>query len=120
MTHDIDTLTNWLRWVLGFAAFFTTAFPALWLFSKWNDTPTGILLMFQTATFALVLDVTMLFQFWHPGDILVIFWANAILFSLVAASSACLTGLLWKHNYHDYFKRKFQKKHGEDDKVESQ
>jgi hypothetical protein len=100
MTRDIDTLFRWIKCVLSVAAFFTTAFPVLWLFSKWNSTEAGRLLMFQTTSFALVLDCTLLFQFWTPNDILVIFWVNVILFSLIAFSSGALLFMLWTYNYH--------------------
>lgn len=109
MTHDIETLRTWLQWVLGVAAFFTTAFPLLWFFSIWTSTVTGKLLMFWTLSFALVLDVTVLFQFWKPTDILVLFWTEAIMFSLIAVSSAAMTFRLYWVNYHEDIMRRFKK-----------
>lgn len=109
MTRDIDTLRTWLQWVLGVAAFFTTAFPVLWLFSRWTDSLMGKLLMFWTASFALVLDVSFLFQFWEPHDILVLFWTEALMFTLIAASSAAMTCRLYWVNYHEWVVGKFRR-----------
>lgn len=99
MTRDIETLTQIIRWFLFAAAFFTTAFPVLYAFARWWSTPLGRSLMFMTVSFAIVLDVTVLFQFWHPTDILIYFWIEAVCFVLIAISTGVLTAFMVRMNY---------------------
>lgn len=98
MTRDIETLTNIIRICLAVAAFFTTLFPVIYLLFPWQSTRLGRLLMLQAVSFALALDMTLLFTFWMPGDVLVIFWTNALVFFLIAISTCLLTVMLWKTN----------------------
>ncbi len=99
MTRDVDVLTHWIQGCLYVAAFCTTAFPFLYLFSPWYASQLGRCLMLQAVAFALIVDVTVLFQFYHPSDILVYFWVEAFCFSLVAVASAALTVMLWRTNH---------------------
>lgn len=98
MTRDVETLTHWIQACLIVAAFFTTLFPVIYLIFPWHTTRLGRLLMLQAVSFALALDITLLFSFWMPGDFLFIFWTNAVVFTLIAISSALLTAMLWKLN----------------------
>jgi hypothetical protein len=100
MTHDVDVLKNWIQACLVLAAIFTTAFPILYLFSPWYSTKLGRLLMLQAVAFAIAIDCTLLFQFWFPSNILVIFWINAIVFFLIAISTGALTLMLWRTNHN--------------------
>ena len=99
MTRDIDVLTAWIKGCLYTAAFFTTSFPVLYLFSPWYSTKLGRLLMLQAVAFALIVDVTVLFLFWSPSDILVTFWIEAFCFSFVAVATGLLTVMLWRTNH---------------------
>jgi O-antigen ligase len=101
MTHDIQTLTQWLEAMLVVAAFFTTAFPLLFMWCTWYKLELGRLLMLQAVAFALAMDVTCLFTFWNPGPnhILLEFWTEAFVFTLIAISTACLTYMLWRENF---------------------
>jgi hypothetical protein len=45
------------------------------------------------------LDVTVLFQFWQPEDILIYFWVEAITFALIAVSTGLLAIALIRWNY---------------------
>lgn len=100
MTRDIETLTQIIKWALYVTAFFTTAFPVLYAFSPWWSSTLGRLLMFMTVSFAMIVDVTVLFQFWQPTDILIIFWVQVVCFALVAISTALLTILMVRMNYY--------------------
>lgn len=110
MTHDLETLENWLQICLIVAAVCTTVFPLIWLFSPWWRTPVGRLLMLQSVAFAAAIDLTAYFQFWPPSldHILFIFWTQAIIFGLVAFASVWLTVLMIRMNY-------FQRKRDRDD-----
>lgn len=99
MSHDIDVLTRWIQIFLVIAAVCTNAFPIVYAFSRWNSGRLGQLLMLQAISFALVLDFTVLFQFWTPGSILLQFWIETILFALIACSTAALTLMMWRLNH---------------------
>lgn len=96
MTDDIELLTKWLQGCLILAAIFTTLFPVLYSFFPWTSTLLGKLLMFQGISFALAVDTTLLFQFWVPSHIMVIFWINAIVYTMLAASTALMSWKLWQ------------------------
>lgn len=98
MTHDIHVLMTWILVCLIVAALCSTAFPLLYAFFPWRSTLLGKLLMLQAVAFALAMDGTVLFQFWVPSNVLVIFWINAIVFSLIAVASTLLTSMLWRKN----------------------
>lgn len=104
MTRDIETLTLIIKWCLFVAAFFTTLFPVLYAFAPWWSTTLGRLLMFMTVSFAVVLDLTVLFQFWQPEDIMIYFWVEAVCFALIAASTSALTFFMVRMNYKRYRK----------------
>lgn len=99
MTTDVDTLMNWVQGCLVAAAIFTTAFPILYLFSPWYSTLLGRLLMLQAISFALAIDFTLLFQFWVPVNVLIVFWMNAAVFFLIAIATGALTIKLWILNH---------------------
>lgn len=106
MTHDIHTLLHWLRVVLIVAAICATLFPILYLFSHWWSTMLGRLLMLQGVAFALALDVTCLFTYWRPTDILVEFWIDVIVFTLIAVATASLTVMMIRANYKKLRRKK--------------
>lgn len=99
MTRDIETLTKLIQICLVIAAFCASSFPVLYAFFPWRSTMLGRLLMLQSISFAVALDLTLLFQFWFPKDILVIFWVNALVFLLIAVATAALTVMLWMTNH---------------------
>jgi len=98
MTGEVETLLTWTRVFLGLAAFFTTMFPVLYSLARWHETRLGRALMLQGIAFAFVLDLTFLFSFWTPTNMLVIFWANMIGFGAIAATTGYLTWKMLKHN----------------------
>lgn len=98
MTEDIETLKLWIHICLIVAALGTTAFPLLYSLTPWRSTMLGQLVMLQAAAFALAIDLTLLFQFWTPDSILLIFWVNAVVFNLIAISTTALTWAMWRMN----------------------
>jgi len=61
--------------------------------------------MMQSIAFAVILDTTLLFQYWVPKHILVIFWINVFVFGFVAVTTAGLTGMLWHINHYTKYER---------------
>lgn len=99
MSTDVEVLMNWIQACLVAAAIFTTAFPILYLFSPWHSTRLGRLLMLQAVSFALAIDLTLLFQFWVPTNVLIVFWVNFFVFFLIAIATGALTIMLWRTNH---------------------
>jgi hypothetical protein len=52
--------------------------------------------MVKAITFAVTMDLTLLFMFWRPRDIMVRFWINAILLTAVAITSAWMAWNIWR------------------------
>lgn len=110
MTRDIETLTRIVQVCLFIAAFCSTSFPLLYSFFPWRSTKLGRLLMLQSVSFALALDCTLLFQFWFPEDILIIFWINALVFILIAVATASLTWMMWTTNHPKALNQRISKR----------
>lgn len=79
MTTDVETLRMYMRGALIFAAIGCTAWPVLYSFSPWRSRPIGKLLMLQAVVIAAVFDISVIFSFWAPQSISLIFWTNMIL-----------------------------------------
>jgi hypothetical protein len=99
VTHDIEVLTRILKGCLFVAAFLATAFPVLYMFSPWWSTWLGKLLMLHAFALALALDVTAIFTFWQPSDILVYFWVEVFVFGLIALANGLMCWMLWRTNH---------------------
>lgn len=102
MTRDIATLTEWTRVVLVVTAVCTTAVPIMFSLSRWWVKPLGRAFMVQAISFAVAVDVNLLFTVWRPKDVLILFWIHLGLLSAIAASTAGLAFLIFRMN----FKRK--------------
>lgn len=107
MDPEIETMIFWIRTCLVIAAICTTAFPVLYAFSPWYNSWLGRTLMLQTLSFAVTIDLTVIFLFWPPENVMVRIWINLAAFTLIAFSSAALTFVLWTKNYQRH-KRKMQ------------
>jgi branched-subunit amino acid ABC-type transport system permease component len=99
MPHDVQTLRQWLRIVMIITAFCSTALPLVYSLTGWRKFKTGRLFMLLSLSFATAIDVTVLFSFWRPKNVLVIFWVDALLFTFIAAASLSLIILVIKMNY---------------------
>lgn len=99
MTRDPVVLENIIKYALFVAAFFATLFPLLYSFSEWNKSVLGRILMLHGISLALALDVTVLFYFWQPKDILVFFWVEIVIFSLIAVANLLMCVYLVRYNY---------------------
>lgn len=87
MTHDIKVLTAWILVCVIIAAIGTTAVPILYSFFPWRSRPIGKLFMLQSVSFALAIDLTVLFFLWPTSNILVLFWINAAVFTFISTTS---------------------------------
>lgn len=99
MTRDPETLKETLKYILFVAAFFATAFPVMYAFSPWYKSALGKVLMLHGFALAFALDVTLLFYFWQPKDILIVFWIEVVIFALIALANFMICLLLWRNNY---------------------
>lgn len=99
MTENVEVLIQWVRVCLVIAGISTTAFPILYSFSGWRKLLLGRMMMAQAIAFAAAVDLTLLFTFWVPSNVLVIFWANAIIFTGIAVSTASLSVIMWRLNH---------------------
>ena len=97
MTRDINTLKQWLIAALWVASFFATAAPTLYAFTPWRSRPVGRVVMMMALCLAGALDASLLFYYWKP-DILVIFWFDAALFTVIGATAATFTVMIWRMN----------------------
>lgn len=98
MAEDIEALRQWILGCLIVASICTTLVPIVFAFVPWYRSVLGRLFMTQAISFAAVMDVTTLFHFWRPRAI-IIFWTNASLLTLIAASTAALAWVIWELNY---------------------
>ena len=92
MTHDIHTLILWIRIVDLIASVCATSLPVLYatLF-PWRSRMIGKLFMMLAVTLAMAIDLSTLFSFWRPADILVRFWISAVVITLIAVSTLLLS-----------------------------
>jgi hypothetical protein len=101
MTHDIAVLQEWMLVVIVIAALGSTAVPVLYFFTGWRKRLLGRLFMFQSLAFAMAMDLTLLFQFWKPTNILLIFWISVVVLTLIAASTIALAIMVWNLNWRN-------------------
>lgn len=100
MTHDIHTLILWIRVVVIIAAACATALPVIYaILFPWYSRVIGRLYMVTKITYAVTIDLTALFMFWQPKNILVVFWVNAIAFTAIAIVSLLMTVFIWRLRY---------------------
>lgn len=99
MTRDVELLRLWLRIAVVVASIGATSFPLVYAFSPWRRSPLGRVMMLLGVSLAFAMDLTVLFMFWRPANILVMFWVNAIIISGIAVSTFSLTWLVWRMNY---------------------
>lgn len=99
MTRDIHILQQWIRVVLVIAAICSTSVPITYSFSRWYKSWLGQLFMLQSISLALAMDLTVIFTFWVPKDILVVFWANVVVLTAIALSTLSLAIFIVRVNY---------------------
>ncbi len=99
MTRDIHILQQWIRVVIVIAAICSTTVPIIYAFSRWYKSWLGQLFMAQSISFAAALDLTALFNFWQPKDILIIFWIDVFVLTAIALSTLALAVLIFSMNY---------------------
>lgn len=105
MTHDIHTLTEYIRVCLIVAGVGATSLPVVYFFFPWRSRLLGKIFMLKALSFAAALDVTILFSFWTPHNILVQFWVEAIIFTAIAITTSTMTFMIWYLNYYVRKKR---------------
>lgn len=101
MTRDIEVLRAWLLVMAVIAAAGATAVPILYSFLPWTRHQIGPPFMLQAVALAGALDMTVLFAFWRPDDILVVFWAQALVFTAIAVSTSTLVWVTIRMRYQN-------------------
>ena len=96
---ELEGLIHWTEFCLVMACVSTLAFPALYAFSPWYKSALGRLVMLQSATLALAINLTAFFYFWTPTNLKLALVINAIVISAIAVTSALMTWMLWNVNH---------------------
>jgi hypothetical protein len=99
MTRDADVLRAWLLVVVVIAAMGATAVPIIYSFLPWTRHRIGPPFMLQAVSLAGALDMTVLFAFWRPDDILVLFWVQVLVFTAIAVSTSTLVWVTIRMRY---------------------
>lgn len=87
----MGTLLTIGKVVLVIAAITTTLFPALYAFAPWWRTFLGRSVMAQSVALALVLDLSVLFNFFvTPSSRTFSLWLNIVILVFIAITSGCL------------------------------
>jgi hypothetical protein len=94
MTHNLHVLIQWIRIVALVTATCTTAVPVIYSTFPWRTRRLGKLFMAQAVSFAAAMDLTAVFSYWHPKNILLVFWIDAVVLTLVSVSTASLAGIM--------------------------
>lgn len=110
MTRDADTLLRWAQGCLIIATIFSNMYPIMYAFSPWHKSALGRIIMFKAIAFAMALNITLLFQFWHPEDLMVLYLIDAVVFTFIAITTASVTYMVWKLNYSERDTRTTQEK----------
>lgn len=95
MTKDAEVLIFLIKVMCVIASIGTTAVPILYAFSPWKTRLFGRLFMLQAIAFAAAVDLSTLFVFWQPKNILVVFWIDVIVLTAIAVSTSLLTLMMW-------------------------
>jgi hypothetical protein len=98
MTHDVQTLRQWLFVVVVIAGVGATSVPVLYSFTGWRKSRLGKLFMFKSLAFATLVDLFVLFKFWKP-NIYVIALFYAIVFTAIATFSVGLSTYIFRMNW---------------------
>lgn len=104
MTHNIHTLILWIRIDLVIAAIGTTAVPVIYAFAPWRKRLLGKIFMMKAISFAAAMDLTVLFIFWQPRNILIQFWTEAIVMAAIAVSTSLQAFMIWRLRRHQLTK----------------
>jgi hypothetical protein len=107
--RDVENLRSWIRVCLWVCAICTTLVPLIYSFSPWWRSLLGRAFMIQAISFAMIVDITLIFAYWKPdslSDILVRFWVDAILLTLVAGATLTLAITIWLLNHRQHHLRR--------------
>lgn len=89
--HTLHVLTIWIRVVLIISAICTTSVPVMYAFFPWRSRPVGRILMAKGISFAAAMDLSALFSVWKPQSIFFLFLVDAIVLTMIAISTLCMS-----------------------------
>ena len=88
MPHDPALLEFLIRIFSIIAAIFATSCPVIYSFSPWWSTPLGRVVMLQAVSFALLLDLIVLFKFLEPASSSAAFFAvRTIMYGMISLAT---------------------------------
>jgi len=101
MPHDPALLEFLIRIFSIIAAIFATSCPVIYSFSPWWSTPLGRVVMLQAVSFALFLDLIVLFKFLEPASSSAAFFAvRTIMYGMIGLATGSLTYMIWRLNHN--------------------
>lgn len=106
MSPELTTLYHWAMVALWVACITATAFPILYLFTRWYNSRLGWAAMLRGIAFALALDLTLYFQVRPPTNLKLALLINAVVFTFIALVSVLWTFTMCVYNYNKYLRRK--------------
>jgi hypothetical protein len=106
MTRDVNVLVTWLLIVVFTAAIGATSVPIIYSFLPWRKHLIGRMFMLQAVVLAAAIDMTIVFYFLKPKDVLIIFWVQALVYTGIAVSTITLAWATFRTRYPP--KRRYQ------------
>lgn len=90
MDPRYDVLLFWYRVVCVICSVTTTAVPLLYSLTPWRTRLFGKLFMVQAIAFAVAMDMTTLFAFWRPTNIVLVFSISIAMLGGIGISTTLL------------------------------
>ena len=98
MTHNIDELRRWLEVCFVVASIGTTLVPIIYAASPWYKSRLGRLFMLQATSFAVAMDLNIVFLFWTPANRPLFYLVNSLVFTIIAFATSALALMMWRLN----------------------
>jgi hypothetical protein len=96
---DMSTVILWIRIFTVAAAICTTSVPIIYAFYPWRTRWLGRFFMGQACAFAFALDITVVFSFWRPKNIMIIFFVDMLLLLNIMVTTTGMAVFIWKLNH---------------------
>lgn len=95
----MDTFILWIRIFVVGAAICATSVPVIYAFYPWRTRGLGKVFMLQAFTFAVTMDISALFSFWRPRNLLFVFIVDLLILLGIGVSTLTMALFIWKLNH---------------------
>lgn len=95
MTHDVQMMVTWIRVVQVIGSVSITGLVLIYSTRPWWTTLFGRLFMLLAISFMIAMDLTTIFSFWRPKNIMVMLWVDAMFLTTIAISTSLLAITIW-------------------------